>query len=113
MSDVKTLIDINAVAAVIAVDIANRFGTITISVPTEVSQSGDAHYASIEIEQSFGVFKMVIAHADVRLRAEACEDGTIWVRGDLRYKHPGGGSNGSTIGTWWVRDGAVETFRAN
>lgn len=113
MSDLKTRFDITAIAAVIAADMASRLGQTVEATPSDISHSGDAQYCSLEIEQNFGAFAMVIAHADVNLRAEACEDGTIWVKADLRYKHHGGGSNGSTIGTWWVRDGAVENFRAN
>jgi hypothetical protein len=111
MEDVKTRIDMTAICALVAADIASRFGHCVDATPSDISHKGETSYATMEIEQSFGVFAMVIASAELHLRAAVCSDGSIWVPVDLRYKHVTGGSNGSTVGTWWIRDGVIETFK--
>lgn len=118
MSDtiVKPVVDtdaLNTIAALISADIAARHGVIVQSSPSDVSFKGDAGYATLEVEGSYGVFAMIVEHVDVHLRCEPCSDGSIWVLVDLRYKHHGGGRNGSTVGTWWIKDGQIAQFRAN
>ena len=109
---VTTAIDMKAISAVIAADIATRFGQTVTAEPTDVSHKGEESYATLDIEQNFGAFKMVITTAELRLRASPCSDGTTWVSVSLRYQHVGGGSNGSTVGTWWLREGVIDNFRA-
>lgn len=111
MEDVKTRIDMTAICALVAADIATRFGHCVDAQPTDISHKGDESYATMEIEQSFGVFAMVIASAELHLRAAVCSDGSTWVAVNLRYRHVTGGSNGSTVGTWWIRDGGIENFK--
>lgn len=112
MEDTKTRIDMTAICAIVAADIATRFGHCVDAKPTDISHKGEESYATIDLEQSFGVFAMVISFAEMHLRASVCSDGSTWVAVNLRYKHVSGGSNGSTVGTWWIRDGVIENFRA-
>lgn len=109
----KTVINIDTVAAVIAADMATRFGQTVDATPQDVTKAriGDGVYASLAISQDLGIFKMVVASADVGLRCEPVSDGTVWVLVDLRYEHIGGGRNGHTVGTYWLRDGKIENFR--
>lgn len=109
---VTTAIDMKAISAIVAADIATRFGFTVFAEPNDISHKGEESYATLEIEPDYGVFKMVITTAELRLRASPCSDGTTWVSVSLRYQHVGGGSNGSTVGTWWLRDGVIDNFRA-
>lgn len=108
-----TKIDVETVAATIAADIATRLGFKVDPQMTDVSHRGDSSYCTLPIEQNLGVFAMVVKSAQVSLRMELVDDGTTWVLGSLQYSHTGGGTNGSNIGTWWVRDGIIEGFRAS
>lgn len=103
---------LTAVAVAIAADIAVRFGHEVNPSPEEATESRGTHSLTLGIEQSLGIFDMVVTEACVKLRAEAAEDGSIWVQGALHYEHVSLGRNGSNIGTWWVRDGDVMQFRA-
>ena len=106
-------IDVDAIAATVAADIATRFGFKVDPQTNDVTHRGDSRYCTLAIEQSLGVFAMVVKTACVHLHMEPVDDGTIWVLGSLHYSHTSGGTNGSNIGTWWIRDGVVEQFRAS
>lgn len=113
MTDVQTKpkIDIAAIGALIAADIASRYGHKVSPHVKNATESRDGAYGHLEIEQTFGIFAMIIKTAKVSLRAEPVSDGTTWVLVSLSYDHLHGGSNGCNIGAYWLRDGAIENFR--
>lgn len=113
MDDIQTKprINIAAIGALIAADIAIRYGHKVSPDIQGVTENRDGAYGHLEIEQTFGVFSMIIKTAKVRVRAEPVSDGTVCVMVSLAYDHTRGGNNGSGIGTYWVRDGAIENFR--
>lgn len=112
MEDVKDRIDLTVVGKVIAADIATRFGQTVDAQPHDISHKGEDSYLTLDIEQNFGAFKMIINDAKLRLRVANCTDGTTYVAVSLNYSHVSGGTNGSNVGTWWLRDGEIEHFRA-
>lgn len=112
MDDVKTKIDFDAISTAIATDLTTRFGHSVGAIPEDVNENRHGMYGHLKIEQTFGIFAMVISSARINLRAESLEDGAVWVQVGLSYEHPSGGRNGSNIGTYWLREGVIETFRA-
>ena len=113
MADVQTTtkLDIAAIGALIAADITSRYGHKVDPEVKNPTENRHGEYGHLDIEQTFGVFGMVIKTATVSLRAEPVSDGTVWVLVSLSYEHTNGGSNGSNIGTYWLRDGAIENYR--
>lgn len=112
MENTLTAIDIAQIAKLIAEDINSRFGQkVDLQPMNHRSRRGE--YFSLAIEQNLGVFQMVIQEVHVDVQADHCTDGSIWVKAGLAYTHPGGGTNGSDIGRWWIRDGKIENFSAN
>jgi hypothetical protein len=53
---------------------------------------------TMPVEQEFGIFRMIIQDAVVKVQSST-ENGTTWCSIGLHYNHTGGGSNGYTIGT--------------
>ena len=106
-------IDPVEIAGIIALDIASRLGHQVDATPSDVLERGKDIYFKMNLEQSFGIFAMVIKSAQISVHAAVCDDGSIWVKVDLDYAHPSGGTNGSSIGTYWMRDGQIENFREN
>lgn len=79
------------------------------------SRSGNTHF-SLPIQNKFGIFDMVIAEAWLRVSAGevTSKEGETQtsVQIALHYKHVGGGSNGSNIGTLWLNEkGRSVAFR--
>ncbi len=70
-------------------------------------RNGQRHFFRMEIKQDFGIFSMVIKKAQVHVAFEKSQhngETRYWVPINLGYEHPGGGSNGSSIGTMWFNE---------
>ncbi len=113
-ADTKPRIDaaaMTAICAIVAADLGTRFAMKVEPQPTDVSFKGEEGYASLNVEQNLGIFASIIKFAEVHVRAAPQTDGTTWLLVDLRYSHHGGGTNGCTIGRYWVKDGAILNFQ--
>jgi len=101
------MINTDKVATQVANHLHANFGFAVTAEPPEESRSRDgSHYFNMAIEQSFGVFAMIIKDAEVRVRVSELTDAPqgekFYVHIALHYNHVSGGSNGSNVGTIWL-----------
>ena len=114
---VRRTIDIDMVAAAVALEIWNRFGFMIGTSPQNASRTrGGEEFFELDAPKDYGIFKTVIKDANVKVRAgkvkEGEEDEHLCVFVALHYEHVSGGSNGSNIGTMWLNyDASVIGFR--
>jgi hypothetical protein len=107
MASVENEIKVIKIAKAISEVISEKFGhKIETNVDVEsISERGKRIYFNMGIAQNFGIFEMVIQKAELSVAVEdvaGSEEDMIWVKVNLDYDHPGGGSNGYEIARIWL-----------
>jgi hypothetical protein len=76
-------------------------------IPSEFDGTRQRKFFRMEIDQKLGIFDMIIKEAYIRVSWENINNDNkqeYWIDLSLKYEHPGGGRNGSNIGTVWLND---------
>lgn len=69
-----------------------------------VTRARNTLLVTVEPEKTYGIFDVMIKTATYQFEVYAAADGSIGISVNLKYEHPGGGTNGYRVGTVWIED---------
>ena len=108
------------IANLVSVQLAKDHGLKVDPTLNGVSSGRDGdQYFDLDVNQEFGIFKTIIKRAWVGIRAGQVtvvnenDKKQTTVMASLNYEHPSGGTNGSSICTYWFEGEVLVNTRQN